>query len=71
MTAAVPSFEEVALRLVGTDDPAALQTFLLTKLHTLGAADKAQVTRSRGCPPDIRVMTANVSRLLFACHPQA
>lgn len=43
MTAADPSFEEVALRLVEAGSPDALQTFLLTKLHTLGPADKAQV----------------------------
>jgi hypothetical protein len=43
LTAAAPSFEEVALRLVEAGSPVALQTFLLTKLHTLGPADKAQV----------------------------
>ena len=43
MTAAAPSFEEVALRLVEAGDPGALQAFLLTKLHTLGPSDKAQV----------------------------
>lgn len=43
VTAATPSFEEVALRLVDVGEPAALQTFLLTKLHTLGPTDKAQV----------------------------
>jgi hypothetical protein len=43
LTAAAPSFEEVALRLVEAGSPEALQAFLLTKLHTLGPADKAQV----------------------------
>lgn len=44
VTSATPSFEEVALRLVETADPIALQTFLLTRLHTLGTSDKAQAT---------------------------
>lgn len=43
VTAATPSFEEVALRLVGANDSSALQIFLLTKLNTLGPSDKAQV----------------------------
>ena len=51
VTAAAPSFEEVALRLVEASDPAALQTFLLTKLHTLGPADKAQVPPLIPPPP--------------------
>ena len=43
VTATVPSFEEVALQLVDSGDPAALQTFLLTRLQVLGPQDKAQV----------------------------
>jgi hypothetical protein len=43
VTSAVPTFEELALRLVESSDPLALQTFLLTRLRTLGASDKAQV----------------------------
>ncbi len=50
MTAAVPSFEEVALQLVDSGDPAALQTFLLTRLQVLGPQDKAQVCK---CCPDM------------------
>lgn len=38
-----PSFEEIALRFVGSETPDALQTFLLTKLDTLSPSDKAQV----------------------------
>ena len=38
-----PSFEELALKFVGSGSPDALQTYLLTKLDTLAPADKAQV----------------------------
>lgn len=43
VTAAPPSFEEVALKFVEMGLPDALQTYLLTKLDTLAPADKAQV----------------------------
>lgn len=42
VTAALPSFEEVALKLVDSGDANALQIFLLTKLQVLGSEDKAQ-----------------------------
>lgn len=43
VTAALPSFEEVALKFVDSRDANALQIFLLTKLQVLGSEDKAQV----------------------------
>lgn len=39
-----PSFEELALKFVGTGSPEVLQTYLLTKLDALAPADKAQVS---------------------------
>eukprot|EP00878_Enallax_costatus_P011969 GHUV01012497.1.p1 GENE.GHUV01012497.1~~GHUV01012497.1.p1 ORF type:complete len:1028 (+),score=282.75 GHUV01012497.1:49-3132(+) len=39
-----PAFEEIALMLVESGDPEALQTFLSTKLQVLGPNDKAQAT---------------------------
>ena len=44
VTAALPSFEEVALKFVDSRDTNALQIFLLTKLQVLGSEDKAQVS---------------------------
>ncbi|KAL3143378.1 hypothetical protein ABBQ38_002206 [Trebouxia sp. C0009 RCD-2024] len=44
VTAAVPAFEEVVLRFVEADSPKALQTFLQTKMDSLGHEDKAQAT---------------------------
>ncbi|KAI3432414.1 hypothetical protein D9Q98_003968 [Chlorella vulgaris] len=44
VTARSPSFEEVALRLMETGEPAALAAFLQAKLDTLGGEDKAQAT---------------------------
>ena len=75
MTSAAPSFEEVALRLVEAADPAALQTFLLTKLHTLGPSDKAQVrTQHFGKAALVRagkgaccIRVPNLNRKLATC----
>ncbi|KAK9814445.1 hypothetical protein WJX72_006013 [[Myrmecia] bisecta] len=44
VTAALPSFEEVALKFVEVGGTEALQVFLQTKLDTLGHEDKAQAT---------------------------
>ena len=43
VTAASPSFEEVALKFVDVEDLLALQAFLQAKLASLGKGDKAQV----------------------------
>lgn len=43
VTAASPSFEEVALRLMETGEPQAVAAFLQARLDTLGREDKAQV----------------------------
>ena len=43
VTAALPSFEEVALKIVDSGDASALQIYLLTKLQVLGSEDRAQV----------------------------
>ena len=51
VTAAAPSFEEVALRLLDSGDAAALRTFLLTKLQVLGPQDRAQVPAPARDPP--------------------
>ena len=45
VTAASPSFEEVALKFVDVEDLLALQAFLQAKLASLGKGDKAQVRR--------------------------
>ena len=47
VTAAPPSFEEVALKFVESGQPDALQAYLMTKLDTLAPADKAQVSPER------------------------
>lgn len=53
VTAAVPAFEEVVLRFVEADSPKALQTFLQTKMDSLGHEDKAQVS-VKPCPRSAR-----------------
>ena len=53
VTAASPSFEEVALRLMETGEPEAVAAFLQARLDTLGKEDKAQVCvgcRAAGLP---------------------
>jgi hypothetical protein len=44
VTAAFPAFEDLALRLMESNDPIALRSFLITRLGTLGPDDKAQAT---------------------------
>ena len=50
VTAASPSFEEVALKFVDVEDLLALQAFLQAKLASLGKGDKAQVHLADSLP---------------------
>lgn len=68
VTAALPSFEEVALKLVDSGDAAALQTFLLTKLQTLGTQDKAQACRRLPIPCPSGLRDISHSKQLLAWH---
>ena len=54
VTAASPSFEEVALKFVDVEDLLALQAFLQAKLASLGKGDKAQVRLLIACRISVR-----------------
>ena len=65
VTAALPSFEEVALKIVDSGDASALQIFLLTKPQVLGSQDKAQARLPH--PPLSHPPRCNAPQIITLC----